>query len=250
VPGPSGDDSLAMLQAQEDLARSTIITASEEARLETVQQSSPAQGNGKAAPAKNADADLYLGLIAGASGIEEITSVMGFIGERRTAGTNNTTPARRTIDDDIGQSVSRKPGLYADPKGWDTAADTKTKTGQNLCERANIAQMSLRDQGPRAIQSWGIPPVQMGGVAQAKSLVFDRQMVSEQTIGLIQLERERTVAMQADLGRMVPGLGMGAGPAMRPSDMAKIAKEQAERDDALNRWRSGRDTWSGGETTA
>jgi len=253
VPQATGEDSLAEINSKEHLARSNVVTAREEqAKIDKTEQeargSEPAKGT--------AEGDLFLNIATELTGMKIISAAVEIIDDRVSKA--HTQPLSRTMDDDVTHSAQRNPGFYTAQQTPNVYATQQAQTagnqpqkphsinGSDLFARANIARMSLNDQDGSAIQSWGVPSQKLGSVAATKKLVFGQELANEQALDGIKLAREHNAVMRQRVEMAAPGLGMAMGPSMRPADMARVAEEEA----ALNRWRSGSDTWSGGTGTA
>jgi hypothetical protein len=245
VPSATNEDSLADLDAKEHLARSEIQTAQEQ-HAKANQEEHEARGPSSAKG--SAEGDLVFNIVTEAAGIRVISAAAEIIGDRMGAQGQAAQKQPRSMDRDIQESTRRAPGMHAQkPEGQIYTNTPKAQNkpnigGGDICARANIARMSLNDQEGDAIQSWGVPNKKLNSVAATKQLVFGKELANEQSLDGIKLAREHNASMRQRADMAAPGLGMAMGPSMRPTDIAKIAEDEA----ALNRWRNSSDgSWSG-----
>ena len=68
----------------------------------------------------------------------------------------------------------------------------------------------------------------------AKKMTFGQELSNEQALQSVHIARQQHSATMGMVNQMSPGLGLGSGPSIRPQDLLKEARDDAD----MNRWRT------------
>ena len=237
-------------------AKASVTTAKEEsARAETAEKGL-AGGKVASDPAAKVYGDMALDAIA--PGLKMAGAAVDIISERHSdregakvahdisgGRTQGISQNAISIEEDIA-SAARKPGAYRMPTEQRAFGDTPSKpgasirtkatSGEDLMASANIATMSLKDQHKEAVGSWDVKEgsTKMAGVQLAKKLTFGQELSNEQALQSVYAARMQHSATIGMANQLSPGLSLSSGPSIRPQDLLKEARDDAD----MNRWRT------------
>lgn len=173
--------------------------------------SGPAQGN--------AEASLLLDVGLEALGIKTAATavqiVSGRVADTMEIRANNAA----TMEQDIGKAA-RKPGTY------------EASPAEDLLSRANIATSSL-DLDAKHVNTdmWGGTDTKMNSVQLARSLTFDRDIANRQALDSVYAAEKQHSATLGHVKQMAPGMDMGSGPSINPSQLLSHAEKHVEMED-------------------
>ena len=200
-----------------DSSAAQVEDAKRKALAEQVKIKSEADG-GNTASKGLGEGELILDIGLEALGVKSAATAAQFV-TGRMADTAHMRGNARTIEDDV-QKASRAPGTY------------EPSFAEDLLARANIATSSLF-MDPKHVNTdvWGGTDTKMNSVKMAKSLTFDRDIANRQVLDSVYAAEKHHSATLGHIRQMVPGMDLGSGPSINPSQLLGQAEKISEMED-------------------
>lgn len=167
----------------------------------------------------NPEADLLIDIGLEVIGVKGAATAAQLIGGRLEDTFESRNSARSTIEDEV-KKAGRSAGTYT------------PSIGEDLIARANIATCSL-DMDPKHVntEKWGGTDTKMPGVSQARALNVCKEFTNKQVLDSVYAVERQHSAMLGRVNQMVPGLGMGSGPAINPKQLLSYAEDASDMED-------------------
>lgn len=199
-----------------DSSAAQVEEAKRKALAEQVKIKSEGAASGAPTTGK-AEADLLIDVGLEALGLKSAATAVQIVGGRMADTMETRNGAQSTIEAEV-QKAARAPGTY------------EPSFSEDLLARANIATDSLHMPKDHVnTDIWGGTDTKMASVKMAKSLTFDRDIANRQVLDSVYAAEKHHSATLGHIRQMVPGMDLGSGPSINPSQLLGEAEDWKRR---------------------